>query len=152
MVSALKNAGANVNYNGGWNYYSAAHRCIAWVNVEGFRALVNAGADLKQVYSGRTVIEYAASTNNYNLINVVCTSGASLRELESALKNKDERRAERAFNGCPMSLSSSSALVDAVKLGYLDVVKKLIAYGANVKVTNSSYKTYFHYACEATRN
>jgi ankyrin repeat protein len=120
--------------------------------VEGFKALVNAGANLKQVWNGMTVIEYAAYTKNNNLINVVCTSGASLRELESALKNKDERRAERAFNGCPMSLSSSSALVDAVKLGYLDVVKKLIAYGAKVKVTNSSYKTYFHYACEATRN
>ena len=120
--------------------------------MEGFKALVNAGANLKQVWNGMTVIEYAAYTKNNNLINVVCTSGASLRELESALKYKDERRAERAFNGCPMSLSSSSALLDAVKLCYLDVVKQLIAYGANVKVTNASYKTYFHYACEAKRN
>jgi len=46
MVSALKNAGADVNYLGG-DAYSAAHRCVNWVNVDGFKALVSAGANLK---------------------------------------------------------------------------------------------------------
>jgi hypothetical protein len=51
-----------------------------------------------------------------------------------------------------MVLTSTRALENAIKLGYLNVVKQLIAYGANVKVTTGSYKTNFHYVCEATRN
>ena len=67
MISALKNAGADVNYLGG-STWSAADHCIAYENVEGFKALVNAGANLKQVWNGMTVIEYAAYTKNKNLI------------------------------------------------------------------------------------
>jgi len=60
MVSALKNAGANVNYLGG-NNYSAAHSCVNYINVDGFKALVSAGANLKtKSFHHETVIEYAA--------------------------------------------------------------------------------------------
>ena len=62
MISALKNAGADVNYLGGWSF-SAAHLCLWYSNVEGFKALVSAGANLKQVDSGMTVIERVVGTN-----------------------------------------------------------------------------------------
>jgi hypothetical protein len=61
--------------------------------VEGFKALVNAGANLKQVWNGMTVIEYAAYTKNKNLINVVCKTNGVEIELYYGLKNKDEGRA-----------------------------------------------------------
>jgi len=51
-----------------------------------------------------------------------------------------------------MVLTSTRALEDAIKLGYLNVVKQLIAYGINVKYSHGTYNTYFHYTCEATRN
>ena len=61
--------------------------------MEGFKALVNAGANLKQVWNGMTVIEYAAYTKNKNLINVVGKTNGVEIELYYGLKNKDEGRA-----------------------------------------------------------
>jgi len=51
-----------------------------------------------------------------------------------------------------MDLTRSRALENAIKLGYLNVLNQLIAYGANVRVATGNYKTNFHYTCEATRN
>ena len=51
-----------------------------------------------------------------------------------------------------MDLTRSRVLENAIKLGYLNVVKQLIANGANVNASTGSYKTYFHYTCEATIN
>jgi len=60
MISALKNAGADVNYLGGFDW-SAAHHCVWFKNVEGLKALVSAGANLKtKSFHHETVIEYAA--------------------------------------------------------------------------------------------
>jgi len=67
-------------------------------------------------------------------------------ELWYALRYKDESRANKAFNGCPINQYSTylyrefdnkeSALFHAVKLGYLNVVKGLIDAGVNVNERN----------------
>jgi hypothetical protein len=62
MISALRNAGADVNYLGG-SSYSAAHHCIVKYNQNALKALVSIGANLKQVYNGRTVKEAAVAYN-----------------------------------------------------------------------------------------
>jgi len=47
-----------VKYLGG-SSYSAAHHCIRKYNDDALKALVSKGVNLKQVYSGNTVIEEA---------------------------------------------------------------------------------------------
>lgn len=92
----------------------------------------------------------------------VCPADPS-QELADALKAKDEVEAEAALL-CPVDVRdpalvsafeyNSSALSIAAMYGYLDVVKELIALGADVNVQNPSRWNHnpLSYACYAPEN
>jgi len=70
-----------------------------------------------------------------NILRAECVDGASAKALADALKAKDEKAANIAFDGCPMDttvaplhkgfVKNSSALSYAARQGYIDVVDEL---------------------------
>jgi len=121
--------------------------CFAPENqVEMAEALLAADANPKiRDSNGLSALNHAnaeGSSEVADILRAACVAGDSAYALADALKAKDEKAANIAFDGCPMDLTvvplfkgfdqGSSALSYAIKLGYLDVVDKLIFYGANV--------------------
>jgi len=126
--------------------------CFAPENqVEMTKALLNADAD-PQIRDGNglSALNHAnaeGSSEVADLLRAECAPGNSAYALADALKAKDEKAANIAFDGCPMDTTlaplyegfdqGSSALSYAVKLGYLGVVNELISYGADVNEQNA---------------
>jgi len=112
LVKILVNAGADVNKLGTWGKdYSAAHRC-AWRNEAGaMRELIDAGINLDIRHNDKTALMFANEYGSYSLKKMIqdeyCKKNDLEWEINYYLKRKDEYRAAKAFNGCPVDQYSS---------------------------------------------
>jgi ankyrin repeat protein len=96
--------------------------------------IVNADPQIRDS-NGQTALEIAIEqgfTEAAVILKAECVPGYSLHALEFAIREGDKKGAIAAFDGCPMDLTKSDALIDAVKRNFIEVVEELIAYGADV--------------------
>jgi len=110
------------------------------------KALLNVNADPQiRDSNSQTALEIAIEqgfTKAADILKAECVPGYSLHALEFAIKEGDKKGAITAFDGCPMDLTKSDVLLDAVKRKFIEVVKELIAYGADVnQYGNGKYNT-----------
>lgn len=152
-----KGADVNIQNNNGRTalMWASANNHIAVVT-----SLLKAKADpnLKSSYYGDTALHYAISNGNNRVVRQLIVGGADfnlpnnigLSPLTLAARNNKAEEARLLLSaGAEIDKQAEdgdTALMDAVNLGYTDVVKVFLEHCPNLEIYNRNRKTAFHIA------
>lgn len=98
-------------------------------NIESVKQIINAGANVNNVYpAGRTALIYAIDNNNIEIVKILIESGADVN-----LKAKDIRLLYMAADN---HTTDFTPLMCACAYGYKEIIITLIEAGANINDVN----------------
>ena len=163
-VSILLNAGASID-----NRSDYLHDAIEVNNVNIVKLLVNRGIDVNQIakeengtyyYEGRSPLSLAVFKENAEIVKFLLLHDADVNMDEEPILytavNWYDSYKKSSFNIIRLILdaganidvrySGSTPLITAIKKGYMDVVKLLIGYGADVNYADKKGKKPLYYA------
>ena len=168
-VSILLNAGASID-----NRSDYLHDAIEVNNVNIVKLLVNRGIDVNQIakeengtyyYEGRSPLSLAVFKENAEIVKFLLLHDADVNMDEEPILytavNWYDSYKKSSFNIIRLILdagadidvrySGSTPLITAIKKGYMDVVKLLIGYGADVNYADKKGKKPLYYAINSSK-
>ena len=168
-VSILLNAGASID-----NRSDYLHDAIEVNNVNIVKLLVNRGIDVNQIakeengtyyYEGRSPLSLAVFKENAEIVKFLLLHDADVNMDEEPILytavNWYDSYKKSSFNiirfildaGADIDVrySGSTPLITAIKKGYMDVVKLLIGYGADVNYADKKGKKPLYYAINSSK-